>query len=324
MNPDDAAPPLNVPAREIPMPQHLSVEAKAVLGFGALPASEYPALDDAPAWRQLSADRDAMVESILGGTLSDAKVEIRQETVGDCSAFVITPHERDFDGCAYLDIHGGAMIMGGGDVCRLTGIMQATSFGVTTWSPDYRMPPDHPYPAALDDCLAAYRRLLIDYAPDRIVIGGGSAGGNLAAATILRARDEGLPLPAAALLMTPELDLTNSGDTFSTNFGVDTVLTDLMEPAIELYSAGHDLLDPYLSPLFGDFSRGFPPTLLTSGTRDLFLSNTVRMHRALRSAGIAADLHIIEAGPHGGFFHQAPEDKELDQEIRAFLAHWWA
>ncbi len=86
--------------------------------------------------------------------------------------------------------------------------------------------------------------------------------------------------------MTPELDLTESGDSFYTLLGVDTALTSRLMPANLLYAAGHDLTHPYVSPLFGDFTKGFPPTLLVSGTRDLFLSNTVRMHRALRAAGI--------------------------------------
>jgi acetyl esterase/lipase len=87
-------------------------------------------------------------------------------------------------------------------------------------------------------------------------------------------------MPAAVLLLTPAVDFTHSGDTFETNFGVDTVITSRTEA--DIYSRGHDPTDPYLSPLFGDVT-GFPPTLLASGTRDLLLSNTVRMHRKLRA-----------------------------------------
>jgi acetyl esterase/lipase len=90
-------------------------------------------------------------------------------------------------------------------------------------------------------------------------------------------------------------------------------------PANLLYAHGHDLADPYLSPLFGDFSKGFQPTLLSSSTRDLFLSNTVRMHSALRAAGISADLHVQEAAPHAGFRAPAPEAQELMREVSAFV-----
>jgi epsilon-lactone hydrolase len=92
---------------------------------------------------------------------------------------------------------------------------------------------------------------------------------------------------------------------------------------VALYADGHDLTDPYLSPLFGDFTKGFPPTFLQSGTRDLLLSDTVRMHRKLLQAGVTADLHVWEAMPHGGFggiFGQpTPEDQEMSETFVKFV-----
>jgi monoterpene epsilon-lactone hydrolase len=181
------------------------------------------------------------------------------------------------------------------------------------------MPPDHPYPAALDDCIAVYRRLLEVQPPARIVVGGASAGGNLAAALMHRARDVGLPLPGALVLLTPEADLTESGDSFATNLGIDPVLRSRLSESIALYAGDHDLTHPYLSPLFGDFTPPFPPTFVQAGTRDLFLSNAVRMHRKLRAAGVESELHVFEAMPHGGFFG-APEDAELAAEVRRFVS----
>jgi epsilon-lactone hydrolase len=216
----------------------------------------------------------------------------------------------------YLSIHGGALIYGGGRFCRFTTALDATTSGMITWGVDYRMAPRHPYPAALDDCLAVYRTLLEVRDPQDVFVGGASAGGNLAAALLVRAKDEGLPMPAAAVLLTPEVDLTESGDTFQTLDGIDNVLTSLREINL-LYADGHDLAHPYLSPLFADLT-GFPPTFLQSGTRDLFLSNTVRMHRKLRAAGVDAELHVFEAMPHGGF-KGAPEDEEVRREVHLFL-----
>jgi acetyl esterase/lipase len=197
----------------------------------------------------------------------------------------------------------------------------AMTVGAPVVSVDYRMPPDHPYPAAIDDGVAVYRALLADHAPGDIVVGGLSAGGNIAAATVLRARDEGLPLPAGLVLLSPEIDLTESGDSFETLLGIDRIVR-FTEPNA-LYAAGAALDDPYVSPLFGDFTKGFPPTFLQSGTRDLFLSNTVLMHRALRRAGVAAELHVFEAMPHGGF-QGAPEDVEVAAEQRGFAERCWA
>ena len=113
-------------------------------------------------------------------------------------------------------------------------------------------------------------------------------------------------MPAALVLRTPEADLTESGDTFHANAGVDNILGSLRE-VNELYAAGHDLSHPYLSPLFADLS-GFPPTLLQSGTRDLYLSTTVRMHRKLLSADVPAELHVFEAMPQGGLGGASPGD----------------
>jgi epsilon-lactone hydrolase len=187
---------------------------------------------------------------------------------------------------------------------------------------DYRMPPEYPFPAALDDAVSAYRDLLARYDPARIVVSGRSAGGNLAAALMLRAKVERLAMPAGLILLSPEVDLTESGDSFQTNRLIDVVLPGSLMASNRLYAGAADLSDPLLSPLFGDLA-GFPPTLLQAGTRDLFLSNTVRLHRRLRDAGVAADLHVFEAMPHGGFTGSTPEDEDLDREISRFLARCW-
>ena len=131
----------------------------------------------------------------------------------------------------YLDIHGGEFIYGAGESCRAMAIGAAKRVGARVWSVDYRMPPDHPYPAGLDDCLTVYRALLEDHRPEELVVGGASAGGNLAAALLLRARDEGLPLPAGAVLMTPGSDLTASSDSLQTNLGLDPLITTSASPA---------------------------------------------------------------------------------------------
>ena len=136
-------------------------------------------------------------------------------------------------------------------------------------------------------------------------------------------RDAGLPLPAALVLLTPEIDLTEAGDSFRTNELLDVVLKRGLPECNALYAAGRELADPYLSPLFADFAAGFPPTLIQTGTRDLFLSNSALMHRKLRRAGIAADLHVWEAMPHAGFGGGTPEDDEIFTEVAAFLGRFW-
>lgn len=313
---------LQIPARAIPVPTTVSPEAQAVLAMGPMGGPGYPALDDAAGWHKMISATDEMMLAMFreSGLTAPAGCRVEEMSVAGVAVYAVTPADLDpEDSRVYLDIHGGAFIVGGGEVCRAVAIMTARKFGMRVWSVDYRMPPDHPHPAAVDDCVAVYRALVGEYRPEEIVVGGVSAGGNLSAALILRARDQGLPLPAAAVLLTPVVDLTQSGDTFQTNLGVDTVITSNDPGALLLYAGGCDLRDPYLSPLFGDLTQGFPPTLLASGTRDILLSDTVRMHRALRAAGVPAELHVLEAAPHGFFHGRAPEDRELDREVRCFI-----
>jgi len=275
-----------------------------------------PALDDVAGWTAMLAQTDAMVAQMLAGMALPMASELRQ--IGGVPTFVVTPEGAPSgEGSpVLLSIHGGALIMGGGDLTRVMTEISALSEPVVHWAPDYRMPPLHPYPAALDDVMAVYRALLEVRDPSQIIVGGGSAGGNLAAALLLRAKAEGLPMPAALILLTPQVDLTESGDSFVTLADVSVGLQSLHDSNL-LYAGGHDLSDPYLSPLFGDVT-GFPPTLLISGTRDLFLSNTVRMHRKLREAGVDADLHIFDARPHAGYGN-APEEVAVSAETRAFV-----
>ncbi len=299
-----------------PIPTSVSEQAQQFLATYARSRDASPALDDVEGWlRQIDAGDKYLLDRFsrqeFPGAVDECELAgvhayiLRAEDVSDNASTPI-----------YLDIHGGGLILGGGEACRLMSGMTATTNGMITWAPDYRMPPRHPYPTPLDDCVAVYRALLEERPPSDIFVGGASAGGNLAAALMVRARDEGLPLPAALVLLTPEVDLTESGDSFQTNLGIDNVLGSLM-PTNLLYAHGHDLAHPHVSPLFADLA-GFPPTFLQAGTRDLFLSNTVRMHRKLRAAGVEAELHVFEAMPHGGF-GGAPEDLEVRLEMRRFL-----
>lgn len=277
-----------------------------------------PDLNDTEGWLRLIEAREAPVRAMFAARIPPAHVLARtQVDLSGVTSYVLRPHHvsEDNDAPLFLEIHGGGLFMCGGDLAWMMSADTAADRSGITWVPDYRMPPQHPYPAALDDCLAVYRRALEERPPGNIIVSGGSAGGNLAAALLLRARDEGLAMPAGIVLLTPELDLTESGDSFKTNLGID-FLNPLMQ-VNQLYANGNDLAHPYLSPLFGDLT-GFPPTFLQSGTRDLFLSNTVRMHRRLRAVGVETELHVFEAMPHGSFGGHTPEDKELRAEVRRF------
>lgn len=308
--------------RKFPAPPGLSAQAQVVLNNAVPTNLEQPTLDmdDREGWRSHIAKHNAALASAFLHAVPGGNANVHWDRIAGVPVVRARPDERIFaTGKVVFDIHGGAFIYMGGELVKAMVANATQRIGCDIVSLDYRMPPDHSYPAALDDCMAVYAELLKEIGPNNLIVLGTSAGGNLAAALMLRARDEGLAMPAALVLLSPEIDLTESGDTFQTLLGIDRM--GLLTTINKLYANGQPLTHPYLSPLFGDVS-GFPPTFLQSGTRDLFLSNTVRMHRALRAAGVAADLHIWDAMPHGGFFG-APEDAEVHAEVRQFLARHW-
>jgi len=222
-----------------------------------------------------------------------------------------------------LHLHGGAYVFAPGEAGTLEAIIMAGFSHMKVISVDYRMPPEHPYPAAMDDAMAVWKELARREKPANMAVFGTSTGGGMTLALIQRAKEERLPLPAAIAPGTPWSDLTKTGDTYFTNEGVDNALVaydPLLSAAARLYAHGADLKDPHLSPVYGDF-HGFPPTILTTGTRDLFLSNTVRVHRKLREAGVQAVLEVYEGQSHAQYLADSttPESKEAFENIVEFF-----
>ena len=317
----EQSPGLFVAARFIPTPLTVSPEAQAFLSSSfSMSALPDPDRQDLAAWRMHVKQGNTALTEMSAAFATKHPGDILTHRLSATEVFEVISNSiaADNEQKALLYIHGGGFTVGGGIAAAYMALPIASLLRTKVFSVNYRMPPDYPFPAGLEDCLEAYRLLLKQYKPQDIAVYGSSAGGGLAASVVLKARDIGLPLPAACVLATPEADLTESGDTFETNDTIDIVLSHRLSQSIALYAAGHNLRDPYLSPVFGDFSRGFPATLLTSGTRDLFLSNTVILHRALRRAGVTAELHVFEAMPHGGFFG-APEDQEVLLEHTRFV-----
>jgi len=189
--------------------------------------------------------------------------------------------------------------------------------GATVIIPCYRLAPENPWPAAIDDGFAVYQALCDS--PFAIV--GESAGGNLALALMLRAKKAGLSLPRAAALLSPWCDLDTSSDSQSFNDGRDPTLTtqDSMIAAM-LYAGDNDITNPDISPINGEFDNRFPPFLITTGTRDLLLSLSVRLARILRERGVDVDLQVWE-----GLWHvfewndRIPESNQSIRNIAAFL-----
>jgi len=198
-----------------------------------------------------------------------------------------------------LYFHGGVYVLG--DASAPAGL--AAQIGRRTRakviSVDYRLAPEHPYPAAVDDALAAYEALLRDgTAPSDIVFAGESAGGGLAVATMVNARDHGLPLPAAAFVMSPYGDLTLSGTTMDTKHDVDLLMSrDNLQSRVTDYTSGQDPALGLISPIFADLS-GLPPLIIQAGSHEVLLDDAVRLAQQAITADVEVTLEITPGVPH--------------------------
>ena len=198
-----------------------------------------------------------------------------------------------------LYFHGGVYVMG--DAFLAAGL--ASQVGRRTQakviSVDYRLAPEHPYPAAVDDALAAYEALLDNgVAPSDIAFAGESAGGGLAIATLVNARDRELPLPAAAFVMSPYADLTLAGTTMDTRGEVDPLLSrESLQARVPDYTAGQDAALGLISPLFADLS-GLPPLIIQAGTHEVLLDDALRLAQRAAAADVEVALDITPGVPH--------------------------
>ncbi|MCZ8370537.1 MAG: alpha/beta hydrolase [Porphyrobacter sp.] len=315
---------LSLPARAFDLPRSLSAEARKVLAnaYANRKPAPFPSLDDPDAWISFVAEREALISPMVDAFVAAPGATSERLDMGGASVWLCSPDVRqEHRPKAIYQIHGGGWVFGRGSITHAITKLMAISTGCNVYGVDYRMPPEHPYPTPLDDCLAGYRAMLDRFAPADILIAGQSAGGNLAAALMLQIRDTGLPAPAALFLDTPAVDLTMASDSLYTNEGLDSAIGIADLQGGFLYAGRAALDHPYVSPIYGDLSTGFPPTYLRTGTRDLLLSDTVRFHTALRKAGVSADLYVVEGMPHGGFDGTTAATTE-DQEARADLLRW--
>ncbi|HEX9539002.1 MAG TPA: alpha/beta hydrolase [Streptosporangiaceae bacterium] len=198
-----------------------------------------------------------------------------------------------------LYFHGGVYVLG--DAFQAAGL--ASQVGrrtrATVISVDYRLAPEHPYPAAVDDALAAYEALLDNgTAPSHIAFAGESAGGGLAIATLVNARDHGLPLPAAAFVMSPYADLTLAGTTMQTKREADVLMSrENLQSRVTDYTAGQDAALGLISPIFADLSA-LPPLIIQAGTHEVLLDDAIRLARQAATADVEVTLDITPGVPH--------------------------
>jgi monoterpene epsilon-lactone hydrolase len=322
---DDAAlAPRQVPAKTVPVPSDVSPELQKLIA-----APYNPAWNDlwttGADWRKAADAQAAGVMKKIPAMQDRLGVTVQRSTINGVRVYIVTPKDipPEHRDKVLIHIHGGCYELFPGEAGTTEAMMMAGLGRYKVISVDYRMPPEGYFPAALDDVDTVYKSVLSKHDPKDVGVFGTSAGGALVLELMLRAKQEGLRMPGAIAPGTPMSDLTKVGDSFRTNEKVDNVLVSpdgFCQAAAVVYAHGHDLKDPLLSPVYGDM-HGFPPAILTTGTRDLLLSNTVRVHQKLQQSGVEAQLEVFDGMSHAQYQmdDRVPEAKAAFAEITEFF-----
>lgn len=290
----------------MPSPEHEQVVAMMAGGLGL---------------EQLSVeDQRAFMEGTAGLSPLEPDVITREADAGGIPADWITVEGSDAERVV-LYLHGGAYVMGSRNTHRELAGRIARAAQARVLLPDYRLAPEHPFPAAVEDAAACWRWLISGgYAPGRMAIAGDSAGGGLTLATLLALKASGTPLPGCAVGLSPWTDLEATGPTAEPGAVDDPMLTpEGLRQSSRLYAAA-DLRDPLASPLHGDL-RGLPPLLLQVGTRDILLSDSTRFAERARAAGVEVTLEVEAGLIHVWHMHPGlPEAQRAVERVGAFIA----
>jgi acetyl esterase/lipase len=303
--------------RIVPVPATISPEAQKVLARAESDAKVPYTLD------QRRKGTDKWQAGVGEASQRLYPVNIAADTIAGVPVRVITPLTISAEkrGRVLINLHGGGFNSDSGSLSETIPI--ANLSGIKVIAVLYRLAPEHPFPAGLDDAVAVYKELLETYKPEHIGIYGTSAGAILTAEVTVKLKQLKLPLPAATGIFSGLGDLGHAGDSISL-FALNGFSGHLDDPdpndrSNKEYTGSTPLNDPVLSPVYADVT-GFPPTLFITSGRDLLLSGTTILHRAYLRAGVDAQLVVFEALPHAFWNNPAlPESKEADQLMATFL-----
>lgn len=311
--------------RTVPAPVGVSPELSAIIASHQIPPY-IPAPTTQKEWLELQEQFDAPFAEVARGAAEKLGATYETKNIGGVPCFLVTPKEigERFKDRWLVHIHGGAFVFGGGESALREALWIADGLKARVISIDYRRPPLHPFPAAIDDAVAVWKEVIKKQDAAATALFGSSAGGNLTMATTLKLKELGMPLPGVLFVGTPATDLAKTTDTWYTLRGLDPLgqRDGLLKGTFDVYVPSGDFSNPLVSPIYGDL-KSFPPTILISGTRDLLLSDTVRAHRALRMVDVNAELHIYDGQSHGdymrGLLEPFPESQDAIKEISQFF-----
>ena len=312
---------------EISIPSTISKESQEILKSLRInpPTFVAPGPDDPKGWQKLNQQISPLLQ-MAQPAVDSYHPNITVTELGDVNVLDIRPRDWRDNGKILVYLHGGGYTLLSANSTLGTAATVANSTGLRVISVDYSLAPSSKWNQTIDEVISVIQALKEQgYSLDDIAMYGDSAGGGLVAGSVLKMRDEGLGIPAALVLWSPWVDLTGMGDTFFTLKNADPL--PLLTPRLLLaYAAAYanpsDQKNPYVSPVYGNFSSGFPPTLIQCGTKEVLLSDSVRLYQALDQAGIPVKLDIYEGMPHvfqTYFFHNTTESDMAISKTNDFL-----
>lgn len=309
------------------VPETISREAQAFLRTLTDPAlrPRFPDAADLAGWEKVQAWAEADGRAKSAPILARYEHTVREDTFGGVPVLDVRPAGWTDDGRVLVYTHGGAHVMYSAASTLGRAVVAAHATGLRVISVDYTPAPQARYEAMSDQVVAAFAELLDrGQRLERLAIYGDSSGGGLAAATVLKMRDRGLGMPAAAVLVSPWLDVTPAGDTETTLHDADPnqVYELHARYAAAAFADAGDQKHPYASPVYAEFSRGFPPALIQGGLKETLLSGFVRLYQALDAASVPVKLDLYEGMIHNfqDRIPDAPESGVALGKMRNFLS----
>lgn len=282
-----------------------------------------PAPDDVDGWTALQAANDGAKEAGIDEKAKTFGVAYREVELGGIPVVEVSPATLVSADKIAVYTHGGAYVLNSAKAVIESAMLFSAETGLKVYAVDYTLAPHSKWQPTTDEVIKVFKALAEQgFAADDIVLFGDSAGGGLAAGVTLKMRDLGMKMPAALVLWSPWADISETGDTYVTLRDAEPYYTyeNILGPAALAYADVQYHKNPYVSPVYGDFSQGFPPTLIQGGTREIFLSNFVRLYQALDQAGQKVKLDIYEGMPHV-FVPTLPMTRESQAAI-AKVRNW--
>ncbi len=257
------------------------------------------------------------IGSLLGSTRA---LTFREVEIEDIKGEWVSVNRAHMQKYVILHCHGGGYSTGSKLYARTLTSKLAASTSMDVFCFDYRLAPEHPYPAATEDAMKVWNYLmLLGYGARDIIVTGDSAGGNLALSLILKLKEENRILPRGLILLSAWTDLTSSGKSFQTKAEVDPVLDkEYIDRMVRAYAEGEDLKNPFISPLFGDF-KGFPPTYIQVGENEILLSDSIRLQKAFMEANVPVKLDIYPGMWHVFQMSPGKVSKEAMEKCTEFI-----